>query len=191
MARYAISPEGAEGLRTLSETLKQSLSAAVDANKGLQNTIADIMESLGVYGLEIWGITLRVKDMLDSAMEEIDTLAESLQNKANEIEELVLSTAAGGTIVSSISGITKGNLLLNQQANKSMRMAGKEWANSLGTNEKSAINDYTKECPPYYRNINGVLIQIGGRFASNPSLRFDARLLAVFFVTTQDNPTKN
>lgn len=97
MARYAISPEGADGLRTLSETLKQSLSAAVDANKGLQNTIAGIMESLGVYGLEIWGITLKVKDTLDSEMEEIDTLVENLRNKADEIEEMLgLSSALGG-----------------------------------------------------------------------------------------------
>lgn len=38
-----------------------------------------------------------------------------------------------------------------------MRAYAKEWTENLSDSQKGAIHDYTKEVPPYYKNINGVL----------------------------------
>jgi hypothetical protein len=45
----------------------------------------------------------------------------------------------------------------NQSAQSQMRTYGENWAASLPDSNKTAINDYTKESPKYYENINNVL----------------------------------
>ena len=40
---------------------------------------------------------------------------------------------------------------------KQMRDAASNWVANLTPEQKDAIHDYTKEIPPYYKNINGVL----------------------------------
>lgn len=38
-----------------------------------------------------------------------------------------------------------------------MRTYANNWVSNLSDRQKDAIHDYTKEVPPYYKNINGVL----------------------------------
>lgn len=40
---------------------------------------------------------------------------------------------------------------------KTVRKYSANWIDSLSENEKKALSDYTREVPPYYKNINGVL----------------------------------
>ena len=40
---------------------------------------------------------------------------------------------------------------------KTVRKYSANWIDSLSEDEKKALSDYTREVPPYYKNINGVL----------------------------------
>ena len=92
MAKYAISKEGAECLRILSKEIMSSLGAIQNNNKLLQHSIISIMDDLGIYGIEIYEIFLKVRDVCGSCEEETRVLAEMLMNKADEIEELMALT---------------------------------------------------------------------------------------------------
>ncbi len=109
LARYAISAEGAEGLRTLSAELQQSMLAIADANKSLQRKISSEMDTLGIYGIDVWNIALHTKDLLDSAADEVGALVESLQNKASDIEEIMGITSLAGSGQNSDLGATNGS----------------------------------------------------------------------------------
>lgn len=146
-------------MRALANQLLTEANSILEASTRLEQKIRAESNGLGIYGDEIITITQRGRNILEANKEPTILLAQKIHSKANEIEELVtlnFGVAVGNTTSSSISGGTE-NLLSNRQAANSMRIAGREWANSLSPNEQSAINDYTKEYPSYYRNINGVL----------------------------------
>lgn len=88
--------------------------------------------------------------------EKIDKNASSLKKAINAIEKY-------NGIMLGTSDTLNGNGQFTGGASKRidpkalMRSVGKKWANELSKNEKDAIHDYTKEMPPYYKNINCVL----------------------------------
>lgn len=97
LAKYAISKEGAEHLRILSKEIVSFVDEIQKNNKILQNSIISIMDDLGIYGMEIWEIILKVRDVCESCVEEIQVLAGKIMNKADEIEELMASTATNSS----------------------------------------------------------------------------------------------
>lgn len=89
MAKYAISPEGAQSLRTLAKELQQSISTVSGVNTRLQTFLKSIMDELGIYGIDIWEISLHVKQHLEDIGENVESLIQILNKKANEIEMLM------------------------------------------------------------------------------------------------------
>ena len=71
----------------------------------------------------------------------------------DEYSAVVLSSSTGNSnsIVSNTSSSNSGS------APHQMREYAQNWESTLTSQQKEAINDYTKELPPYYKNINGVL----------------------------------
>lgn len=94
MAKFAINREGAEHFRELSNNLKASMNYIQCTNKKLQNNIMSLIDDLGIYGIEIWSILLRVNDLCDSNSDEIAFLSEKLLAKSFQIEELIGLTSS-------------------------------------------------------------------------------------------------
>ena len=101
MAKYAISPEGANFLRDLAKSFDTCINGFKESNRTLQNILESIMDNLGIYGLEIWNITLKINSLLDDQMEEIEYLMSALNNQATSIEEMFdLMNLSTGSFIS-------------------------------------------------------------------------------------------
>lgn len=115
MARYAISQEGAEAMRLLSENLRSILDGLEQSSKGLKNQIMNYMDELGVYGIEIWSMALNIDNILEDNKDSINELANEANKKSAEIFGLLDMNStvsdAGGTQGFSSSHDTVKNLL--------------------------------------------------------------------------------
>lgn len=94
MAKYAISPQGVQAFQSLAESLSSTMENIKTANKSLQTNVESVMDSTGIYGLEIWGITLKIGDTLSDGEESVNTLIASINKQVGEIEQLL---SLGGT----------------------------------------------------------------------------------------------
>lgn len=93
MAKYAISQEGAEAMRQLSEDITSSLDGIGKATVSLQNQVMGLIDELGVYGFDIWAITLKINGILEDRKEALFELAGKAKAKSEEILGLIeLST---------------------------------------------------------------------------------------------------
>lgn len=111
LARYAISPEGANDLRTLARGLYESANAIIEASTLLNSKIVAIEDSLGIYGSEIQGIAQQIQNSLRSNRESIIELGQSIQGKASEIEGFfsitnATSLASAAAIAAAAGGAT-------------------------------------------------------------------------------------
>lgn len=96
MARYAISQEGAEAMRQLANNIVSSLQEIQQSNKTLQSQVSNVMGDLGVYGTDIWALTLQISGIMEDKQEEIIKLSEVVKSKADVIESLAgLSESSG------------------------------------------------------------------------------------------------
>ena len=88
MAKYAISAEGAEGLRLLAQKALGYSSAIEEAGETLKSGISGL-KGLGIYEERI----IEVVDEIDLARaggsEAVENVAKTLKNKAKDIDELV------------------------------------------------------------------------------------------------------
>lgn len=88
MAKYAISPQGVQAFQSLAESLSSIMENIKTANKSLQTNIESVMDSTGIYGLEIWNVTLKTGDILSDGEESVNTLIAAINKQAGEIEQL-------------------------------------------------------------------------------------------------------
>ena len=88
MAKYAISPQGVQSFQTLAESLSSSMDNIKTANKSLQTSMESVMETTGIYGLEIWNITLKIGTTLSDGEDSVNTLITAINKQAGEIEAL-------------------------------------------------------------------------------------------------------
>lgn len=99
MARYAISAEGAASMRALAKQLCTEANAILEASAVLEARISAVGDGLGIYESEIMGIVRQNRTILKVNREDILNLAQRVQQKAEEINELVTLTwdGAAGT----------------------------------------------------------------------------------------------
>ncbi len=125
MAKYAISQEGADAMRRLSESLKESLNGLEQASIMLQKQIMEYMDNLGVLGVEIWNLTLQIKALLEDKAEIINELADKALQKSNDILELIGEVGQTGVIspesisdhtVISLGGVSPGKPMNFEEA---------------------------------------------------------------------------
>ena len=100
MAKYAISQEGADAMRQVSQNICSSVDGIDQSTKNLKSRIMSYMDELGVYGLDIWAMTLQIDSILEDKREALLELAERAAQKSDEILELIglgTSSAANGS----------------------------------------------------------------------------------------------
>lgn len=90
MARYAISPEGANALNALANNLLINANNIVEASSVLKKEVATLSGSLGVFEEEILSVVSRNAATLEQNKESIISLANSVKAKADEVAQLYL-----------------------------------------------------------------------------------------------------
>lgn len=82
-------------------------------------------------------------------------------SKCIQIIEEYCNISLSNSVVTSNSLNTNSPGALFQQSGvneiRNVKQYSSNWVGSLSDSEKRAITDYTREVPPYYKNINGVL----------------------------------
>lgn len=99
MAKYAISQEGADAMRRISQNIISSADGIAQSTVNLKNKIISYMDDLGVYGTEIWAIILQINEIMEDKQEALLGLAERAVQKSDAILELIgfdSSFATGG-----------------------------------------------------------------------------------------------
>ena len=109
MARFAISQEGAYAMRQVSQNIISSVDGIDQSTKNLKTQIMGYMDDLGVYGLDIWAMTMQIDNILEDRRDALLELAEKANQKSDEILELIglgsssASTGGSGGILSGSS----------------------------------------------------------------------------------------
>ena len=96
MARFAISQEGADAMRQVSQNIISSVDGIDQSTKNLKTQIMGYMDDLGVYGLDIWAMTMQIDNILEDRRDALLELAEKANQKSDEILELIGFAISGG-----------------------------------------------------------------------------------------------
>lgn len=116
MARYAISAEGATSMRALGKQLFVVANSVLEAASVLEAKVSGVEQGLGIYGTEISGIVQQNRNTLKNNRNDIIDLAQRIQQKAAEIDELVSLNWSESTLATgatSPSGGVSANELIN------------------------------------------------------------------------------
>ena len=106
MARFAISQEGADAMRQVSQNIKSSIGGIDQSTKNLKTQIMDYMDELGVYGIDIWAMTIQIDNLLEDKKDALIELVDRAEQKSDEILELIglnSASSSGGS-----GGVTSG-----------------------------------------------------------------------------------
>lgn len=96
MARFAISQEGADAMRQVSQNIISSFDGIDQSTKNLKTQIMGYMDDLGVYGPDIWAMTMQIDNILEDKRDALFELAEKANHKSDEILELIGAAIYGG-----------------------------------------------------------------------------------------------
>lgn len=88
MARYALSPEGAESLSSLSRKLIIEANLIMDSSKKLEREISGYADDLGLYSEAILAMASKSKNALVQCKQDIESLSFRLQIRSNKVAEL-------------------------------------------------------------------------------------------------------
>lgn len=108
MARYAISAEGAESMRALAKQLFLEANAIYEASTALEKTVMVEGGGLGIYEEEIVALIQHGRNALNSSKDNTIFLAQQIQSKAQEIEELIALNSEPAVGVATSVGVTDG-----------------------------------------------------------------------------------
>lgn len=100
----------------------------------------------------------------DTMEKSVSTLGKSIQILEEYFAIVFPNTNNSSTMVSSETGRGNGKPTLPPASQ--MRAYANTWVADLSDSQKKAIHDYTREVPPYYKNINGVLRGLQNRYAA-------------------------
>lgn len=156
MSKYAISPEGAAAMEALAESLMLGISDILEASSALQQKYNALSDGLGIYGEEIHNIIQSNSNSIKTHKEDIVILAQAAKQKAQEINSLLSLDAesqGGAELISGKQELSGTDI----SPDRTIRAYSQGWSQQLSENQKAAIHDYTREHPPFYRNINSVL----------------------------------
>lgn len=89
MAKYAISQEGADAMLQLSSNITSASDGIKQATTALKTQIMGYMDDLGVYGLDIWAMTMQIDGIMENKQESLNQLSNLAKSKAELINSLI------------------------------------------------------------------------------------------------------
>ncbi len=154
MARFAISQEGADAMRQVSQNIISSVDGIDQSTKNLKTQIMGYMDDLGIYGLDIWAMTMQIDNILEDRRDALLELAEKANQKSDEILELIglgsSSAATGGS-----GGISSGSSHQSVDAING-------WIKDINPNYHSPFIPPGKN--PYHVNCGSCAFAVESRF---------------------------
>ena len=90
MAKYAVSPEGAESLRDLSARVNGYIEGIREAGDTLKNGISGL-SGLGLFEDKILEVVAEIERLQNQGEQAVQTVSDKLTNKADEIEAILNS----------------------------------------------------------------------------------------------------
>lgn len=155
MAKYAISQEGADAMRRLSIDITSSIEGIEQSTATLKSQIMGYMDELGVYGLDIWAMTLQIDGILEDKKDALVGLAEKVSQKSDEIMELIgLNSSSSSSGYSSASGPSVGGV------QEITEIAG--WLKEINPNFHNPFLPPRKN--PYHVNCGSCAFAVESRF---------------------------
>ena len=153
MARFAISQEGADAMRQVSQNIISSVDGIDQSTKNLKTQIMGYMDDLGVYGLDIWAMTMQIDNILEDRRDALLELAEKANHKSDEILELI------GLTTSSMTG-GSGGISLGAATQSVDSISG--WIKEINPNYHSPFIPPGKN--PYHVNCGSCAFAVESRF---------------------------
>lgn len=95
MAKYAISPSGQSSMRQLANDIKSFSTSNLEAGRRLKQTTLSVEDGLGIYLADILEIIAQTQNSVGQSSESLETLAQKVMQKADEISELVAMGLGG------------------------------------------------------------------------------------------------
>ena len=89
MARYGISKEGADSMRSLASDLKKSTDDIKEGGKTLRSEISGIGDGLGIYEDQILDLVAEINLAQTKGEQAVELLLTKVNKKASDIEALV------------------------------------------------------------------------------------------------------
>jgi hypothetical protein len=153
VARFAISQEGADAMRQVSQNIISSVDGIDQSTKNLKTQIMGYMDDLGVYGLDIWAMTMQIDNILEDRRDALLELAEKANHKSDEILELI------GLTTSSMTG-GSGGISLGAATQSVDSISG--WIKEINPNYHSPFIPPGKN--PYHVNCGSCAFAVESRF---------------------------
>lgn len=136
MARYTISPEGANQLRQLSANLLNCVFDILDKGSVLTKQISVLDENLGIYSDDIREIVRENFHAIKRNQDDITKVCYNLSSQADEIMRLCQGGVLGGGCITASTTITgqdiSNSFCVNPSSSKSPAQQAAEQQNYLG-----------------------------------------------------------
>lgn len=149
--KLSLDKESAEVLRAWAEIIPVTISNIIEDTLKVVCVYQSVADELGIHQKDFRDMLIHIKKAQEQTVETKEFLSSMLIVTAEKIDAYV----GGNTSASFLTGYD--DIKRNSNKEKTMHDAAAVWCGKLSIEEKKAINDYTKETPNYYRNINEVL----------------------------------
>ena len=163
MAKYAISQEGADAMLQLSSNITSAADGIKQSTTALKNQLMQYMDDLGVYGLDIWAMTMQVDGIMEDKQEALTKLSDLAKSKAEVISSLI---GLSGDTLGSGAG-TSGGLGTPQTSHRALLTSKDERIEGIiGDIQKGSGETISRE---YAEEIHASLRDYSGSFS--PDIR--------------------
>lgn len=95
MAKYAISSSGESSMRQLANDIKSFSTSNLEAGRRLKQATLSVEDGLGIYLADILEIIAQTQNSVGQSSESLETLAQKVMQKADDISELVAMGLGG------------------------------------------------------------------------------------------------
>lgn len=165
MARYAISPEGISQLQQLAKSLLVSANEILESSSKLEGVVTALDTQLGVYGDEILTLVNSNRKTLKNNRDQIISLAQLVNRKAEEVSSLLGFTGVTVAQVSStqgVSGVTDGITSRNALDRPNINSVSQQYLSMLNLLNNAGISHRPIETSHIRRSKAEIVNRIGG-----------------------------
>lgn len=166
MSQYAVNEEGVQALNSMANNILDAIEQVNNLANKMQSTADDKTETLGPHYTSLISSLNEIKEAQKKATEPAKEVSISLRDVASAYQDVIdndkLNTGSSAVENQSNSGNTSGGNSSSTSmgssgttnSSASVKESGKAWSDSLSSNERNAVKDYTGTA---YLNINSVL----------------------------------
>ena len=193
--KLSVNIQSAEALYDFSESMPIAVANIEEAGVKLLNVYNYYSDDLGFHSGDFKKLISHILKTQEKCIDSLGALPNKLRDTADAIYKY-LGIERGASVVKKqhdqLNDSVKvvfdtSSYQMNSGRKDSIYAASNEWLPELTQNENSAIRDYTREYPNYFRNINSVLREISNEFDEGNAERADLIHSALQKTSLPDN----